>query len=88
MRGKKGMARARKGGPGEVVARNHCRSCQPGDPAVDIDIACAVCGDGPILAGEFADGIGSNDELPEPVRRWLTIAGWRTNPKLLCPDHA
>lgn len=69
--------------PDEIVARNHCRSCQPGDPSVDI--ACAVCGDGPILAGELAD---SNDGLSQPVQRWLTDAGWRTNPKLLCPDHA
>ncbi|MBD8057158.1 recombinase family protein [Rhodococcus ruber] len=72
--------------PGEVVARNHCRSCQPGEPAVDV--ACTVCGDGPILAGELAADVGSDGGLPRPVRRWLTDAGWRTNPKLLCPDHA
>ncbi|MDG3013672.1 recombinase family protein [Speluncibacter jeojiensis] len=71
--------------PGNVVARNHCRSCQPEDPAVDI--ACTVCGDGPILTGELAGGDDSNEGLPRPVQRWLTDAGWRTNPTLLCPDH-
>ncbi|NLE81243.1 MAG: recombinase family protein [Rhodococcus sp.] len=69
--------------PGTIVARNHCRSCQPEEPAVDV--ACAVCGDGPILAGELATG--TNDALSAPVQRWLTDAGWRTNPRLLCPGH-
>lgn len=69
--------------PGEIVARHHCRSCQPADPATDI--ACAVCGDGPILAGELAI---STNNLPRPVQRWLTETGWRTSPMLLCPDHA
>ncbi|MDV6277952.1 helix-turn-helix domain-containing protein [Rhodococcus erythropolis] len=69
--------------PGDIVAGHHCRRCQPADPASDI--ACAVCGDGPILAGELAI---SADHLPRPVQRWLTEAGWRTSPMLLCPDHA
>ncbi|MDV6277891.1 helix-turn-helix domain-containing protein [Rhodococcus erythropolis] len=25
---------------------------------------------------------------PRPLQRWLTEAGWRTSPTLLCPDHA
>jgi DNA invertase Pin-like site-specific DNA recombinase len=69
-----------------IVARNHCRSCQPDEPAVDI--ACAVCEDGPILAGELAAGTGSSNLLSPPVQQWLTVAGWRTDPALLCPDHA
>ncbi|NLE82027.1 MAG: recombinase family protein [Rhodococcus sp.] len=71
--------------PGETIARHHCRSCQPEEPAVDV--ACTVCGDGPILAGELAAGTDINDALPHPVQRWLTDAGWQTNPTLLCPDH-
>ncbi|MCD2100054.1 recombinase family protein [Rhodococcus rhodochrous] len=72
--------------PGEIVARNHCRNCQPEEPAVDV--ACTVCGDGPILAGEFAAEIDTNDVLPDPVQQWLTDAGWQTDPTLLCPEHA
>lgn len=68
---------------GKIVARNHCRSCQPENQAVDI--ACDVCGDGPIFAGEFA---GAGGSPPDPVRRWLTEEGWQTKPTLLCPDHA
>lgn len=70
--------------PGKIIARHHCRSCQPEDEV--LDIACTVCGDGPILAG-LATGASTNNTLPGPVQRWLTDAGWRTNPKLLCPGH-
>ncbi|MDV6278258.1 recombinase family protein [Rhodococcus erythropolis] len=72
--------------PGGIVAGHHCRRCQPADPATDI--ACIVCGDGPILAGELSTATAHTDSLPRPVHRWLTDAGWRTNPTLLCPDHA
>lgn len=69
--------------PGRVVARQHCRSCQPDEPAVDV--ACRVCGDGPILAGELAEKAAGG--LPDPVLCWLAEAGWQTSPKPLCLDH-
>lgn len=70
--------------PSGIVDQRHCRSCQPEYQAVDV--ACTVCGDGPILAGELATEARS-DALPEPIQEWLTAAGWQTNPTLLCPDH-
>lgn len=69
--------------PGGVVARRHCRSCQPAEPAVDV--ACRVCGDGPILAGELAERAAGG--LPESVLCWLAEAGWQTSPALRCLDH-
>ncbi|MGH3800439.1 MAG: recombinase family protein [Pseudonocardiaceae bacterium] len=72
--------------PAGIVARHHCQHCQPGDRAVDI--ACTVCGDGPILTGELGAITDSNGSLPQPVQRWLTDAGWQTTSQLLCPDHA
>ncbi|QXU51794.1 recombinase family protein [Rhodococcus sp. LW-XY12] len=69
--------------PDTIITRHHCRSCQPDDKAVDV--ACTICGDGPILAGE--PGAGAEDGVPEPIQRWLTEAGWQTTPTLLCPDH-
>ncbi|KZL30487.1 MULTISPECIES: recombinase family protein [Rhodococcus] len=69
---------------GSVIARLHCHHCEPAPPA--FDVACAVCGDGPILAGDFAqtaqDGI-----LPDPVQQWLTSSGWTVARELRCPDH-
>ena len=68
-----------------VVARSHCHHCEPGPPA--FDVACTVCGDGPILAGVFAQTAHGGDGFPDPVRRWLTVSGWTVVPELLCPDH-
>ncbi|WNF44415.1 recombinase family protein [Rhodococcus sp. SG20037] len=59
--------------PGAVLARSHCHQCEPGPPAVDV--ACTVCGDGPILAGDFARTARSGT-LPELVQQWLTASGW------------
>ncbi|ABG94969.1 possible resolvase, N-terminal [Rhodococcus jostii RHA1] len=70
--------------PETLIVRNHCRHCEPGQPA--FDIACTICGDGPILAGALADQ-AMNDTLSEPVQKWLTTAGWILTPHLLCPDH-
>ncbi|AWK76356.1 recombinase (plasmid) [Rhodococcus oxybenzonivorans] len=70
--------------PGRVLSRHHCRHCEPGQPA--FDIACSVCGDGPILAGALAEQ-AKNGNLTEPVRRWLTAAEWAVTPDLLCPGH-
>ncbi|MEU2004710.1 recombinase family protein [Rhodococcus sp. NPDC019627] len=68
-----------------VISLHHCRHCEPGQPA--FDIACSVCGDGPILAGALAEE-AKNGNLTEPVRRWLTAAEWAVTPDLLCPGHA
>ncbi|MCD2135924.1 recombinase family protein [Rhodococcus qingshengii] len=70
--------------PGSVLVRSHCRHCEPEPPA--FDVACTVCGDGPILAGAFAHAALHGD-LPIPVQRWLTASGWNLAPSLLCPDH-
>ncbi|RYF60156.1 MAG: Hin recombinase, partial [Comamonadaceae bacterium] len=70
---------------GRAISRHHCRHCEPGQPA--FDIACSVCGDGPILAGTLAER-AKNGNLTEPVRRWLTAAKWAVTPDLLCPGHA
>ena len=67
----------------QPLAAQHCRHCQPQQHVVDI--ACAICGDGPIITGEFATPA---DALTDPVQRWLTPAGWQTTPRLLCPDHS
>ena len=70
---------------GTLISRHHCRHCEPGQPA--FDIACSICGDGPILAGALAEE-ARNGDLTKPVERWLTAAGWTLAPGLLCPDHA
>ncbi|WP_160093653.1 recombinase family protein [Rhodococcus sp. T7] len=70
--------------PETLIVRNHCRHCEPGQLA--FDIACTICGDGPILAGALADQ-AMDGSLSEAVRRWLTTAGWVLTPHLLCPDH-
>ncbi|MDV6247995.1 recombinase family protein [Rhodococcus opacus] len=71
--------------PGQLTIRHHCRHCEPDQPAGDI--ACTICGDGPILTGPSAAHmeIGS---LPDSTLRWLTDAGWDTTPALRCPDHS
>ncbi|BAH48278.1 recombinase family protein [Rhodococcus opacus] len=70
---------------GTLISRHHCRHCEPGQPA--FDIACSICGDGPILAGALAEEARHCD-LTKPVERWLTAAGWTVAPGLSCPDHA
>lgn len=69
---------------GSVVVRSHCRYCEPEPPA--FDVACEVCGDGPILAGTFARSAAGKG-LPIPVQQWLIASGWNLTPTLLCPDH-
>ncbi|MDJ0491422.1 recombinase family protein [Rhodococcus qingshengii] len=71
--------------PGSVVIRSHCHHCEPESPA--FDIACEVCGDGPILTGTFAVAACRGD-IPAPVAHWLLDSGWTVEPSLLCPDHA
>ena len=69
---------------GSVVVLSHCRHCEPEPPA--FDVACEVCGDGPILAGSFARAAAGKG-LPIPVQQWLVASGWNLTPTLLCPDH-
>ncbi|MCF8784368.1 hypothetical protein [Rhodococcus ruber] len=71
-------------GPGTIITRHHCRSRELDDKAVDI--ACTIRGDGPILAGELATVTSTDGILAELVQRWLTDAGWNTEPTLLCPS--
>jgi len=52
-----------------------------------VDIACAVCGDGPILAGNLATATTDAGAPPESVQHWLAADGWQLTPDLLCPDH-
>ncbi|GAF47876.1 hypothetical protein [Rhodococcus wratislaviensis] len=70
---------------GTLIGRQHCRHCEPGQPA--FDLGCSVCGDGPIHADHFAE-LAEDGDLAKPVQRWLTTAGWTITPDLLCPDHA
>ncbi len=71
--------------PGQILARRHCRRCQPHSPIADI--ACAVCEDGPILAGDLATAATDAGVPPQPVQRWLAADGWQLTPQLLCPAH-
>ncbi|MGW4336026.1 recombinase family protein [Rhodococcus koreensis] len=71
--------------PGQLTSRHHCRHCEPDQPAVDI--ACTVCGDGPILTGPFAAPVEIGS-LPDSILRWPTDAGWDTAPALRYPDHS
>lgn len=70
--------------PNSVVLRSHCHQCEPEPPA--FDVACAVCGDGPILASAFARAAHCGSFL-HPVQRWLIAAGWTVATELRCPDH-
>jgi len=71
--------------PGQLLPRQHCRHCQPHGPV--LDIACAMCGDGPILAGDLATAAIDAGPPPKPVQQWLAADGWQLTPELLCPDH-
>ena len=71
--------------PGQVLTRRHCRRCQPHGPV--LDLACAMCGDGPILAGALATAAIDAGPPPKPVQQWLAADGWQLTPELLCPDH-
>jgi hypothetical protein len=57
-----------------------CRACAP---HLSGEIGCAVCADGPLLAGEFSDAMLSG---------WLTERGWHRNGDhregWLCPHCA
>jgi DNA invertase Pin-like site-specific DNA recombinase len=71
--------------PDQLLERRHCRECQP-HQQISIVVECLLCGDGPFLTGELADHKDAR-HLPGPVTRWLTDAGWRIDPDLICPQH-
>jgi len=60
-------------GPGAgLVEARFCRRCAPTGPVEDV--ACAACGDGPLLAGDLA--------VPDlaaaaAIDAWLEQTGWR-----------
>lgn len=65
---------------GAVVARRYCRGCAPRGPVGEI--ACVMCGDGPLLAGELA---GDDLLTGAAVDDWLLSSGWRPAGPW-CPD--
>lgn len=52
-----------------VVVRSFCRACVPAGPVAEV--ACAMCADGPLLAGELATGAAR-----QVVEEWLIGQGW------------
>jgi hypothetical protein len=69
-----------------VVVRWFCRACVPAGPVAEL--ACAVCADGPLLAGELAIGTAR-----QVVEEWLIGQGWRSRGPsgdgvVLCPRCA
>lgn len=71
-------------GPGGPVERRFCRGCAPAGPVTDL--ACARCGDGPLLAGDLAAGDANTGAGPGAVvQAWMSAAGWAlTGP--VCPS--
>jgi len=59
-------------GPDGPAQRRFCRDCIPPGPVGDV--ACAWCGDGPLLAGDLAAG---DARAAAAVQGWLAGAGWR-----------
>ncbi len=57
---------------GSVIVRSHWRHCEHEPPA--FEIACVVCGDGPILSDAFAYA-AIVEGLPIPVQQWPTDNG-------------
>jgi hypothetical protein len=71
---------------GTVVVRSFCRACVPAGPVTEV--ACEVCADGPLLAGELATGTAR-----PVVEEWLVGQGWRRRATagdgvVLCPGCA
>ncbi len=68
---------------GRIAEARHCAICQPHEHV--IDVACADCGDGPLVTGQPPD---LGDHPSEVALDWLRGHGWQTQPQLLCPAHA
>jgi len=69
---------------GELTETHHCAACAPQRPVTDL--ACAVCGDGPLLVGADEPAAASGT-ITERARRWLTGHGWQIAPELTCSHH-
>lgn len=69
-------------GMGELTLTQHCVGCAPHGPVADI--ACAVCGEGPLLPS-VADARAG--DAPARVLGWLHANGWRVEPEPTCPAH-
>jgi hypothetical protein len=65
---------------GGLVARGFCHDCVPAEPVSEV--ACAYCGDGPLLAGPLA---GVDPAADPAVARWLGAEGRQLEPVLICP---
>lgn len=63
----------------------YCAHCQPHVPTEPL--ACARCGDGPLLTGALANHASAHTDghLPTALRRWLAEHGWQITPELICP---
>ena len=69
---------------GELIETHHCAACAPHRQVSDL--ACTVCGDGPLLVGADA-GASAPAAITARARRWLTGHGWQIEPELTCPHH-
>lgn len=60
----------------QLIKSRHCGQCQPHNVYV---VACLVCGDGPILAGQLAEATrdAGPQRSPQVVIDELTRTGWR-----------
>ena len=65
---------------GTVVTRRFCQACVPAGPVAEV--ACAVCADGPLVAGALA---GTDPVADSAVAGWLVAQGWVLHPALTCP---
>lgn len=61
------------GPDGAPAAARFCRACQPPGPLSEV--ACAGCGDGPLLAGALA--AAADLATTAAIDSWLTDTGWR-----------
>jgi hypothetical protein len=50
------------------------------------DLACTVCGNGPLLSGDLAERT-TGSRLTGRLHPWLRERGWQTAPSLRCPSH-
>lgn len=58
--------------PEQVTTRRFCRGCRPSGAVAEL--ACAGCGDGPLLAGALAD---ADLAASAAIDAWLIATGWR-----------
>lgn len=67
---------------GLLHEEQHCARCQPHEQV--LTVMCGRCGNGPLVAGVYADPGGG---IPDTVACWLTDNGWAVSPELICPIH-